>query len=85
MTNAIRVHHATVDPQTKQFTRKDDLLRMDDEPGHQDLCEREQIAFHQAIVKDEDLSEMMDAAVNSLKIVLAADESIRTQQVIALG
>ena len=83
-TNAIRLHHATVDPETKQFTRKDDLLRMDDEPSHQELCEREQIAFYEAIVNDQDLSEMMDAAVNSLKIVLAADESIRSQQAIAL-
>jgi predicted dehydrogenase len=83
-TNAIRVHHALVDPQTKNFIRKDDVLRMDDEPNHQDLCEREQLAFYDAIVKDTDLSEMMGAAVNSLKIVLAADESIRKEQAVHL-
>jgi hypothetical protein len=42
------------------------------------------MAFCEAIVKNKDLSEMMDAAVNSLKIVLAADESIRKEKAITL-
>jgi predicted dehydrogenase len=83
-TNAIRLHHATVDPKTKNFSKKDELFRMDDEPDHQALCDREQMAFYEAIVKNKDLSEMMDAAVNSLKIVLAADESIRKEKAINL-
>jgi hypothetical protein len=83
-TNAIRLHHAAVDPKTKNFSKKDELFRMDDEPDHQALCDREQMAFYEAIVKNKDLSEMMDAAVNSLKIVLAADESIRKEKAINL-
>ena len=38
--------------------------------------------FLDAIEKDRDLSEPMEAAINSLKIVLAAEESIQTGQAI---
>ena len=37
-----------------------------------------------AINEDLDLTESMDAAVNSLRIVLAADESIRTKRAVEL-
>ncbi len=49
---------------------------MTDEPGHQELCDREQAFSCKAIREDLDLSESMDAAVNSLRIVLAAEQSI---------
>ena len=58
---------------------------MDDEPDHQELCDREQEFFLDAILEDRDLSESMDAAVNSLRIVLAAEESIETEQVVHLS
>ena len=57
---------------------------MDDEPGHQELCDREQAYFLRAIREDLDLSESMDAAVNSLRIVLAAEQSIAEERVIRL-
>jgi hypothetical protein len=57
---------------------------MDDEPGHQELCNREQRVFLKAIRDDEDLSEHARGAIDSLRIVLAADESIRTAQVVTL-
>lgn len=82
-TDAIRVHYADVG-EDKHFTRKDDILSMEDEPGHQDLCDREQAFFLQAITEDLDLSESMDAAVNSLRIVLAAEQSIQEERVITL-
>ena len=82
-TDAIRVHHAAVGAD-KQFTRPDDILSMSDEPGHQDLCDREQAWFLKAITEDLDLSESMDAAVNSLRIVLAAEQSIAEERVIRL-
>jgi hypothetical protein len=50
---------------------------MSDEPGHQDLCDREQAFFSKAIHEDLDLSEHLKDAVNSLRIVLAADQSVR--------
>ncbi len=53
---------------------------MDDEPDHQELCNREQAFFLKAIREDLDLTDWMNDAVNSLHIVLAADESIRTKR-----
>ncbi|MDP1732039.1 MAG: Gfo/Idh/MocA family oxidoreductase [Devosia sp.] len=57
---------------------------MSDEPNHDDLCEREQRYLLKAIDEDLDLSAHMDDGVKSLKIVLAADESIHSHQVVAL-
>ena len=82
-TDAIRVHYADVGAD-KAFTRKDDILSMEDEPGHQDLCDREQALFLRAITEDLDLSESMEAAVNSLRIVLAAEQSIREERTVRL-
>ena len=82
-TDAIRYHHADVGPD-KTFTKPDELFSMEDEPGHQDLCDREQEFFLRAIREDLDLSDSMEAAVNSLRIVLAAEQSINEERAIAL-
>jgi len=82
-TSALRLHHAKLTPEGR-FAAPDNILKMDDEPGHQELCNREQLAFLAAIRDDEDLSEHARGAVDSLRIVLAADESIRTGQVVTL-
>ena len=84
-TDAIRVHHAEVEDSTKAFTRPDDILSMEDEPGHQELCDREQALFLRAIREDLDLSESMDAAVSSLRIVLAAERSMKEGRTVELG
>jgi hypothetical protein len=55
-----------------------------DEPGHQELCDREQAYFLGAIREDIDLREHLADAVNSLRIVLAADRSVRTGLVVTL-
>ncbi len=83
-TDMIRVHHAEVDGTTKLFLRPDELISMEDEPGHQDLCDREQALFLRAIREDLDLTASMQAAVDSLRIVLAAEQSIAEQRVITL-
>jgi len=57
---------------------------MDDEPGHDDLCEREQRVLLNAIRRNVDLSDHMEDGINSLRIVLAADESIRTKKIVTL-
>jgi predicted dehydrogenase len=66
-------------------TMKDLRIDTGDEPDHQQLCVREQAFFLDAIVKDLDLSEHLGDAVNSLRIVLAADESVRRGTVIHLS
>ncbi len=82
-TSALRLHHAKLDAKGK-FEKPDEILRMDDEPGHQDLCYREQDMFLDAILNDRNLDEHVNDAVNSLRIVLAADESVRTGEVVKL-
>jgi hypothetical protein len=58
---------------------------MSDEPDHQGLCDREQAFFLEAIRGAVDLDEHLRAAVDSLRVVLAADESMRAGRVVALG
>ena len=82
-TNAIRWHHSALNPD-QSLVKGDDIISTSDEPSHDEICEREQIFLLNAIRNDEDLSEHMDAAVNSLKIVLAADLSIREKRVVEL-
>ena len=55
-TDAIRYHHAEVGPD-KNFVKKDEMFNMTDEPGHQELCDREQAFFLKAIREDLDLTE----------------------------
>ncbi|MFC1584820.1 Gfo/Idh/MocA family oxidoreductase [Fibrobacterota bacterium] len=82
-TNSLLVHHSEVD-ENNEFVKKDEIINMSDEPGHQDLCDREQAYFLKAIQEDLDLTEHMNDAVNSLKIVIAADESFRKGEAITL-
>ena len=82
-TNALKIHYADVDDD-KNFAKPDEIISMADEPDHQELCNREQELLLRAIREALDLSESMAAAINSLRIVLAADESIRTEQVVRL-
>jgi predicted dehydrogenase len=82
-TSVIRVHRAGTGPDGR-FAQADDDLTMAGEPGHQDLCDREQAFVLKAIREDIDLSRHMDDAVASLRICLAADESVRTRQTVKL-
>ena len=80
----LRVHHAELGPDGS-FARKDDLLDCSGEPDHDGLCRLEQEFLLDAIVNDRDLTDHMDDAVNSLRIVLAADESVRTGRTVDLS
>jgi predicted dehydrogenase len=62
----------------------DHLIRMPDEPGHQDLCNAEQAFVLRAMAEDIDLTRHVQDAVQSLRICLAADESIRSGQTVRL-
>jgi predicted dehydrogenase len=82
-TNAIKLHHAEIDA-ANNFVRPDEWISTEDEPDHQQLCDREQAWFLKTIVEDIDLTESMADAVNSLRIVLAAQESIDTGRAVEL-
>jgi predicted dehydrogenase len=76
-TNQILWHHT-------DMSKPDERIDMTDEPDHDALCEREQRYLLEAIDKDLDLTAHNDDAVKSLRIVMAADESIRTRNVVHL-
>ncbi|MCA5004697.1 Gfo/Idh/MocA family protein [Sphingobacterium bovistauri] len=82
-TESIRVHHAAIDAENK-FVKEDEWINLHDEPNHQELCNREQRFFLQAIKEDLDLSKSMDDALNSLKIALACDESVKIGSIVNL-
>lgn len=75
-TNAIKIHHSQLDA-NDNFVKPDEWINTEDEPDHQELCDREQAYLLKAIQENIDLTDSMEDAVKSLKIVLAADESIR--------
>ena len=82
-TARIRQHSAATGPDGA-FLGTDEVLSMRDEPGHQDLCEREQAFVLDAILHDRDLERHMSDAVRSLAIVLAAERSMRERRAIDL-
>jgi predicted dehydrogenase len=82
-TNCLRVHSSELGTDGA-FKTPDRLISTEDEPDHQGLCDREQAYLLRAIREDLDLTDHLNDAVNSLRIVLAADESVRTGQVVAL-
>ena len=82
-TNALKLHFADVDAQDN-FTKKDQMIDTSDEPDHQGLCDLEQEFFLKAIQNDEDLTHHMEDAINSLRVVLAADESFKTGKTVEL-
>ncbi len=82
-TNALRIHHAALDA-NGAFVTPDTIESTEDEPGHQELCEREQRLFLKAIRGEADLTDHWTDAINSLRIVFAADESMRMGQVVRL-
>jgi predicted dehydrogenase len=82
-TSVIRLHNAETGPNGK-FIHPDRDLHMDGEPGHQELCNFEQAYVLKAISEDIDLTRHMHDAVQSLRICLAADESVRTGKTVIL-
>ena len=82
-TNQILIHHAAL-AADGSLAKADERESTQDEPDHDQLCEREQRFLLKAIDENIDLTEHMADAVKSLRIVLAADESVRSGKVIAL-
>jgi predicted dehydrogenase len=90
ITDAPRAASSDIDGHTKvggllvHRPAGDRLIELPDEPDHQALCDAEQAFMRRAIADDIDLARHMEDAVSSLAICLAADESIRTGQVVNL-
>jgi len=82
-TNRLKVHYSVRDKKD-EFTKSDEIINTENEPDHQGLCDLEQEFFLNSIRNNVDLSDHLDDAVNSLKIVLACDEAVRTGKTIEL-
>lgn len=75
-TSCLRIHWADRD-ESGGFARPDEWEDTTDEPDHDALCLREQQFLLRAIREDLDLGEHLEDAVQSLRIVLAADRAAR--------
>ena len=82
-TNLLRLHHAALN-ENGAFAKEDEYIRTDSEPSHDELCQLEQEYFLKTIQEDIDLSQHLIDAVNSLRIVLAADTSVREGRIVDL-
>jgi predicted dehydrogenase len=82
-TSRIRLHRAATGKDGK-FAEPDQMLSMQGEPGHQELCDREQAFLLKAVREDLDLTRHMADAIRSLAVCLAADESVRTGRAVKL-
>lgn len=74
-TSLLRVH---------KVATGDTDISMADEPGHQQLCDREQAFVARAITEKLDLTRHIQDAVQSLAICLAADQSVRSGKPVIL-
>jgi len=75
-TGVLQRHYNIVDGEGR-FLYPDAFIHIENEPDHDGLCRLEQEFFLNAIREGLDLASHLKDAVNSLKIVLAADTSIR--------
>ena len=82
-TGGLLLHHSALD-EHGNFLKEDEYISTEDEPDHDGLCLLEQQLFLKSILEDRDLSDHLADAVNSLKIVLAADESFKTGKTVTL-
>jgi predicted dehydrogenase len=82
-TNSIRHHRSQLD-RDGMFSAEDELIATSGEPDHDELCRLEQEWFLEAIRGNVDHDQHLEDVIESLEIVLAADESIRTGRMIDL-
>ena len=82
-TGGLKIHHGSLNA-SGGFEKQDEWIAIENEPDHDTLCLLEQELFLKAIRKEINLAEHHQAAIDSLKVVLAADESVRTGQIVVL-
>jgi predicted dehydrogenase len=83
-TGGLKIHYSALDD-TGKFKKSDELISTEEEPDHDGLCFLEQQYFLKAILEDADLSAHLQDAVNSLRVVLAADTSVKTGKTVYLN
>lgn len=83
-TERILVHRSETGPDG-ELRAVDEFIDLDDEPDHDELCRREQLFFLDAILGRTDLTEHQDSAIRASEIVLAADQSFRSGEMVKLA
>lgn len=83
-TESLHCHYAELD-ENNAFIKADQWIDLEDEPDHQELCNREQAFFLKSIHEDLVLSESINDAINSLRIALACDASVKTGKPVELS
>jgi hypothetical protein len=73
----LKIHNSELD-RNGHFKIDDKLIKLPCELEHDVLCKREQECLLNTISKNIDMSSHWDDVINSQRIVMAADESIRT-------
>ena len=81
---SLRVHHSACTAGGGAFAKPDDVIDVEGQLSHDELCRREQEVFLHAICNDADLSDHWQCAIDSLRIVLAADQSFREGRTVRL-
>lgn len=80
---SLRLHRSRLD-ENNRFVHKDEIIDITDAPDHAQLCEREQLFLLKAIREDLDLTGHWNDTLISQRIIMAADESIRTGNTVVL-
>ena len=80
---SLKIHYSEINKEGN-FVRQDEMIDLNDEPDFNELCKREQNYLLKAIQQNIDLTDHINDALNSSKIVLAADESIKSGRTIEL-
>lgn len=83
-TGGLKIHYSSLN-EKGEFKKKDELVSTEEEPDHDGLCLLEQQYFLKAILQNVDLSAHLRDAVNSLRVVLAADASVKTGKTVLLN
>lgn len=77
-------HSAALDP-AGHFATADTLIDLQNAPNHADLCRAEQAYFLKSIIEQIDLTQHHERALQSLKVVLAAEASLRSGEPVDLA
>jgi predicted dehydrogenase len=81
--DALRIHHAAL-AADGSFAKSDEVVSPADAPGHDGLCRLEQQVFLQAIRGEVDLEPHWRSVIDSMRVVLAADQSFREGRTVTL-
>jgi hypothetical protein len=76
--------HSSKTDQSGKLVNEDRIMDTPEQPGHDELCFLEQEYFLNSIKNDFDLSDHLQEVVDTLKIVLASDESVKTGRAVEL-